>query len=61
VRAELAQIQSVDVVLPTTDARELRLRCVVKPEPPQALLLERLDVRLPRRLIGDRAEVSSAV
>jgi transposase len=61
VLAELAQIQSVDVVLPTTDARELRLRCVVKPEPPQALLLERLGVRLPRRLVGRPTEVTAAV
>ena len=61
VLAELAQIQSVDVVLPTTDARELRLRCVVKPEAPQALLLERLGVRLPRRLAGRQAKVSAAM
>jgi len=50
VLAELAQIQSVDVVVPTTDARTLRVRCVVKPEPPQAMLLERLGLELPRRL-----------
>jgi len=47
---ELAQIRSVDVVLPTTDGRQLRVRCVVKPEPAQALLLERLGLQLPRRL-----------
>lgn len=47
---ELAQIQSADVVLPTTDGRLLRVRCVVKPEPPQALLLQRLGLELPRRL-----------
>ncbi|MCK6446932.1 MAG: IS1634 family transposase [Planctomycetes bacterium] len=58
---ELAQVQSVDVVLPTTDARELRIRCVVKPEPPQAMLLERLGVRLPRRLNARRSEVSARV
>jgi transposase len=61
VLAELAQIQSVDVVLPTTDARELRLRCVVKPEPPQALLLERLGVRIPRRLVGQPTHLSAPV
>lgn len=61
VLAELAQVQTVDVVLPTTDSRELRIRCVVKPEPPQALLLERLGVRLPRRLVGQRPGVVSAV
>ena len=47
---ELAQIQSVDVVLPTTDGRTLRVRCVVKPERAQAMLLERLGLELPRRL-----------
>lgn len=61
VLAELAQVQTVDVVLPTTDSGELRIRCVVKPEPPQALLLERLGVRLPRRLTGQRSAVVSAV
>lgn len=47
---ELRRIQSADVVLPTTDGRELRLRCVVRPEPAQALLLDRLGLRLPQRL-----------
>jgi transposase len=47
---ELAQIQSVDVVLPTTDGRTIRVRCVVKPGRAQAMLLERLGLELPRRL-----------
>jgi hypothetical protein len=47
---ELREIQSVDVVLPTTDDRSLKVRCVVKPEPAQAVLLERLGIKLPRRL-----------
>ncbi|MGH3848314.1 MAG: IS1634 family transposase [Pseudonocardiaceae bacterium] len=47
---ELAQVQSVDVVLPTTDGRQLRVRCVVKPEPAPAMLIERLGLELPRRL-----------
>jgi transposase len=47
---ELAQVQSTDVVLPTTDGRKLRVRCVVKPEPAQAMLIERLGLDLPRRL-----------
>jgi len=61
VLAELAQVQTVDVVLPTTDSRELRIRCVVKPEPPQALLLERLGVRLPRRLARRQPGVAAVV
>jgi len=47
---ELAEIQSADVVLPTIDGRELRVRCVVRPGPSQAALLERLGVELPKRL-----------
>jgi transposase len=58
---ELAQIQSVDVVLPTTDGSTLRVRCVVKPERPQAMLLERLGLELPRRLRMRGTAVTSAV
>jgi transposase len=49
---ELARIQSADVVLPLADdsRRELRLRCVVRPDKAQALLLDRLGLRLPERL-----------
>lgn len=51
---ELAKIKSGDVVLPAkgTDGQEknLRLRCVTEPDAPQALLLERLGLPLPRRL-----------
>jgi len=50
VLAELHRIQSADVVLPTTDGRELRLRCVVRPDPEQAALLDRLGLELPQRL-----------
>jgi hypothetical protein len=48
--AELHRIQSADVVLPTTDGRDLRLRCVVRPDPAQAALLDRLGLELPQRL-----------
>ena len=48
---ELAAITSTDVILPTASTgRELRLRCVVRPDRAQALLLERLGLRLPERL-----------
>jgi transposase len=49
---EIGRIQSTDVVLPLADApgRELRLRCVVRPDKAQALLLDRLGLRLPERL-----------
>ena len=47
---ELQTIHSTDVVLPTTDEREVRLRCVVRPNRAQALLLDRLGLDVPHRL-----------
>ena len=52
---ELAKIRSGDVVLPTKSAtgnhgREVRLRCVTEPDAAQKVLLQRLGLRLPRRL-----------
>jgi len=53
---ELAAITSTDVILPTASTgRELRLRCVVRPDRAQAVLLERLGLRLPERLRMPRA------
>lgn len=47
---ELHRIHSTDIVLPTEDDRELRLRCVVRPDTAQATLLDRLGLELPERL-----------
>jgi transposase len=49
---EFARVHSTDVVLPTATVpqRELRLRCVVRPDRAQAALLDRLGLRLPERL-----------
>lgn len=47
---ELRQVQSADVVLPVVDGSDLRLRCVVRPNTEQAILLDRLGIDLPRRL-----------
>jgi transposase len=49
---ELSRITAADVVLPLADAsgRELRLRCVVRPDRSQAILLDRLGLPLPERL-----------
>jgi transposase len=49
---EFGHIQSVDVVLPTVTnpPRELTIRCVVRPDASQAILLDRLGIHLPRRL-----------
>ena len=44
---KLAQIQMVDVVLPTRSGVELRRRCVAQPTRHQAILLARLGLALP--------------
>lgn len=52
---EMSRIQSTDVVLPTTDGRELRLRCVVQPDRAQSILLAHLGLVLPKRLAPNRS------
>ena len=49
---ELSRISAADVVLPLADGsgRDLRIRCVVRPDPAQALLIDRLGLDLPQRL-----------
>lgn len=49
---EFSRIHAADIVLPLaqTSQRELRIRCVVRPEPAQAILLDRLGLTLPQRL-----------
>lgn len=49
---EIRRIQSIDVVLPAAEnpEREIRLRCVVRPDKAQATLIDRLGLRLPERL-----------
>lgn len=49
---EIGRIESTDVVLPLAEepGRELRIRCIVRPDPAQALLLDRLGLRLPERV-----------
>jgi transposase len=46
----LSTIHSVDVVLPTTDGREIRLRRVTIPSPEQHQVLEHLGLHLPDHL-----------
>ena len=58
---ELRQVQSADVVLPTVDGRELKVRCVIKPNEAQAALLDRLGIDLPRRLAIPKALEDVAV
>lgn len=47
---EFARIESTDVVLPTTDGHTVRLRCVVRPDRAQRILLQHLGLELPERL-----------
>lgn len=49
---ELSRIHCADIVLPLADGskREIRLRCVVRPDREQQLLLQRLGLTLPERL-----------
>lgn len=47
---ELARIHAHDVVLPTQELGEVRLRCITQPDPAQAALLDRLGIVLPKRL-----------
>ena len=48
---ELGKINLVDVVLPTRQKKvEIRRRCVARPTDHQAILLDRLGLRLPRQL-----------
>ncbi len=45
--AHLATRQSADIVLPTTDGREIRLRRVTAPTPEQQRLLDQLEITIP--------------
>jgi transposase len=47
---ELANLRSVDVVLPLQEGPELRLRCVSQPEKSQQILLDRLKIYPPKRI-----------
>jgi transposase len=46
----LSTLQSADIILPTTDAREIRLRRITEPTAEQKSLLQQLGLSLPDRL-----------
>ena len=50
----LSTLQSADIMLPTTDGREIRLRRITTPSREQQLLLDQLGIRLPERLSFDQ-------
>ena len=47
---ELARIHAHDVILPTQELGEVRLRCITQPDPAQAARLDRLGIVLPKRI-----------
>jgi transposase len=58
----LSTLQSADVVLPTTDGRELRLRRITEPTAEQKALLQQLQLPLPDRFESKRkCSVDSAI
>jgi len=48
--ALLSSLNSADIVLPTTDGQEIRLRRVTEPNPEQKALLDMLGITLPEHL-----------
>ena len=46
--ALLSTLQSADIILPTTDGREIRIRRVTEPTAEQKSLLQQLDLSLPK-------------
>jgi len=46
---EMAEVRSLDIVLPTGKEQDLRLRTVSKPEQHLAILLQKMDLPLPNK------------
>jgi hypothetical protein len=60
--ALLSTLQSADIVLPTTDGREIRLRRITEPTAEQKSLLRQLGIALPEHLQFNRkCSVDSAI
>jgi hypothetical protein len=60
--ALLSTLQSADIVLPTTDGREIRLRRITEPTAEQKSLLHQLGISLPDHLQFNRkCSVDSAI
>jgi hypothetical protein len=62
VLALLSTLQSADIILPTTDGREIRLRRVTEPTAEQKSLLYQLGISLPERSeLHRKCSVDSAI
>jgi len=60
--ALLSTLQSADIVLPTTDGREIRLRRITEPYAEQKSLLHQLSLELPERFqLNRKCSVDPAV
>src|SRR5579875_3697094 len=60
--ALLSTLQSADIVLPTTDGREIRLRRITEPTAEQKTLLQQLGLALPERFeLNPKCSVDSAI
>jgi transposase len=60
--ALLSTLQSADIVLPTTDGREIRLRRITEPTAEQKSLLQQLGISLPERFeLNRNCSVDSAI
>jgi hypothetical protein len=60
--ALLSTLQSADIVLPTTDGREIRLRRITEPTTEQKSLLHQLGLDLPERFqLNRKCSVDSAI
>ena len=60
--ALLSTLQSADIVLPTTDGREIRLRRITEPTGEQRSLLQQLGLSLPERFeLNRKCSVDSAI
>jgi hypothetical protein len=58
----LATLQSADIVLPTTDGHEVRLRRITEPTAEQQALLQQLGISLPDRFeFNHKCSVDSAI
>lgn len=60
--ALLSTLQSADIILPTTDGKEIRLRRITEPTVEQKSLLQQLGISLPGRFeLNRKCSVDSAI
>jgi hypothetical protein len=60
--ALLSSLHSADIILPTTDGREIRLRRITEPTAEQKSLLQQLGLSLPARFeLHRKCSVDSAI